>query len=499
MSFLHYRWFPYAIAAVFAGLALALAAMKTPWCDEGWFANAAFNLANHGYMGTNLQEPSGHYLNAYLSGIQERTYVVPPVYLVTLAGWLKLWGNSLIAMRSYAILWGLMGLVALAGLVWQLTADRSLAILATAMTAIDFTYLFTATDVRMESMVLALSVVSWAAYLHLRRSDLARAVLVSHTLLALACFAHPNAALFGVGWLYLFWRHDRTRVSLRLLAVSALPYLLLAAAWGIYIAQSPDDFVAQFFANAGESNRFKYFWKPWLNLMYEVGARYLGHFGMYPLWASPMPGFMVLVPLMYVAALFHLSRKGELRRRLGELWTLGLTIIGLLTFLISYKVQNYITYTIPFWNVMLAVWLLHGLERRRAHSYLALFVALQLGCLGWRLAGHREAADYARTARVMKDQLQHGRTVIAPATMGFAVGFDGFQDDARLGRWSGQRPDMLVVDRWYTLFHGTYGDKEQGSARHVKKMLTEEYGLAQHFGDYRVYLRKRLVAHQEKQ
>ena len=73
---------------VFLTLATALARTKAPWCDEGWFANPAYNLAFHGQMGTNVLEPSGHFLNAYLSGIQERTYLMVPNHMVALAGWL---------------------------------------------------------------------------------------------------------------------------------------------------------------------------------------------------------------------------------------------------------------------------------------------------------------------------------------------------------------------------------------------------------------------------
>lgn len=498
MSFLQYRWFPHAVAILFVCLGIALAATKSPWCDEGWFANAAYNLANHGHMGSTLQEPSGHYLNAYLSGIQERTYIVPPVYLVTLAGWLKIWGNSLLAMRGYAIFWGLVALGAFGYLVQLLTGDRRLASLAAGMTAIDFTYLFTATDVRMESMVLGLCLGSWVAYLHWRETNLARAVLVSHVLLALGCFAHPNAAFFGVGWLYLFWKHDRARVSWRLLALSAVPYALLAGAWGVYIGESPQDFSAQFFANAGESHRFKFFFKPWLNLFYEVMVRYLGHFGVYSLWANPMPGFTLLIPVFYAAALWQCGWNRGLRRRLGGLWPLGASIVLLLTFVMSYKVQNYVTYTIPFWNAMVAAWLLHGMTSQKAQMYLALFAAVQLGALGMRVKSNPQGTDYARAAEAMSRQMRQGKSLIAPASMGFAVGFAGFRDDARLGRWSGQRPDVLVVDHWYSLFQKSYGDKEPGSDRHVKKMLTEEYTPSEQFGDYRLYTRKRFVAHQEK-
>ncbi len=89
---------PLAVAVVvFIALATGLATTKAPWCDEGWFANMAYNLAFHGKMGSNVLEPSGHFLNAYLSGIQERTYVVPPSHIVVLAWWFRIFGFTLLA------------------------------------------------------------------------------------------------------------------------------------------------------------------------------------------------------------------------------------------------------------------------------------------------------------------------------------------------------------------------------------------------------------------
>jgi hypothetical protein len=94
-------------------LATSIARTKAPWCDEGWFANPAYSLAFHGNMGSNVVEPSGHFLNAYLQGIQERTYVVTANHLVGLAGWFRIWGFSLFTMRLYSILWGAITLLAL--------------------------------------------------------------------------------------------------------------------------------------------------------------------------------------------------------------------------------------------------------------------------------------------------------------------------------------------------------------------------------------------------
>ena len=43
--------------------------------DEGWFASPAFNLANHGFMGTTVL------YNPHLPRIQQHKYWILPLYL----------------------------------------------------------------------------------------------------------------------------------------------------------------------------------------------------------------------------------------------------------------------------------------------------------------------------------------------------------------------------------------------------------------------------------
>ena len=148
---------------------MAIALTKAPWCDEGWFANPAYNLANHGMMGTTVLEPTGHYLDANLKGIQERTYVVVPLQLVMMAGWFKIFGFSLLAMRANGILWGLIALASLYVVVRKLSHSSTIALAAVIITALDFTFLWGAADGRMDTMSMALGMSAQAAYLALRK------------------------------------------------------------------------------------------------------------------------------------------------------------------------------------------------------------------------------------------------------------------------------------------------------------------------------------------
>src|ERR1700730_12917945 len=92
------------VLAVFLVLAIATAVTKEPWCDEGWFASPARNLAFQGFMGTTVLDPASG--TPYLStrtrvdGIDRYTYWVMPLYLVTEAGWYRVVGFGLMRMRA---------------------------------------------------------------------------------------------------------------------------------------------------------------------------------------------------------------------------------------------------------------------------------------------------------------------------------------------------------------------------------------------------------------
>ena len=160
----HRTWLLLLVSLVlFVALACGIAATKAPWCDEGWFANAAYNLAFKGYMGSNIQEPSGHFLNSYLKGIREHTYVVVPYDLVSLSGWYRLFGFSLFTTRTHSILWGSVALVSLFVLVLTASGDRMVALLATALCSLDVTFLWGAADGRIDMMCVAFLMASYAA------------------------------------------------------------------------------------------------------------------------------------------------------------------------------------------------------------------------------------------------------------------------------------------------------------------------------------------------
>src|ERR1022692_3605024 len=85
------------IAAVFLAAAIAVALRRAPWCDEAWFACAGFNLAAHGKLITPVIAPAPD--DPKTLGLGLHTYWVMPLHLLFQAGWYKLFGFSLFALR----------------------------------------------------------------------------------------------------------------------------------------------------------------------------------------------------------------------------------------------------------------------------------------------------------------------------------------------------------------------------------------------------------------
>src|SRR2546421_1826374 len=96
------------VLVVYMLISLANAFARRPGCDEGWFADPALTLATKGYMGTPVLEPANSWKNGRnLNGIDRYTYWILPLNLVVQAGWYRIAGFSLFAMRFLSILWGL--------------------------------------------------------------------------------------------------------------------------------------------------------------------------------------------------------------------------------------------------------------------------------------------------------------------------------------------------------------------------------------------------------
>ncbi len=483
-----------AAVLVYLALSLALAWTKAPWCDEGSLANSSYNLAFHGYMGSNVIEPGGHFLNAYLRGIHRWTYIVTPNQLVAIAGWFKVFGATAFNMRAFSILWGVVTILAMYRIALRMFPDRGVAQLAAVLTSLDWVFQWITADGRPESLAMALAACSLAAYLHFRERDFRMAVITSQTLLAAAMFTHPNALLVGLGVFVVAVLYDRKRLRLEYLLWTALPYLIFAALWGAYILQSPSDFKAQFFANAAgrDSARWKSVLEPWNSIRQEVFRQIFVYVNS-SLWSAETNHHLILVAFMYLGAniwFFSKWRRHEPSVRIFSVC--AATVLCGLTFLNGFKADPYMIYVMPFYDTIFAA-LLVKLWRRNGDPSVAavaltfIFVVLQLWTAGMHILADEYHRDYLPTVRELARDKAAGKSIVATAALGFGLDFNGFADDWRLGLYSNLKPDVIVLDRSYRDFTGRFLDSEPAVYPHTASLLFSEYRLRKRFGSFWIF------------
>ncbi|HEX5228208.1 MAG TPA: glycosyltransferase family 39 protein [Bryobacteraceae bacterium] len=480
-------------------LALLVAGTKAPWFDEGQYVNSSYNLAFHGDMGSNVLEPSGMLFNHYFRGIQRHTYYTVPVQLVTLAGWFRVVGFSIVSARMYSICWGIVTLFALFYVLRMSFQDRRIATIGTFFTAVDFVFLWSTADARMDSAANALSLCAVALYLHFRKTAYAKAVLYSQVLGAIAVFTHPNAILVILAMILLALRFDRKQLrelGWKNLSLAAAPYLCLAFAWSLYILQSPVDFHDQFFANAAgrNSERLTKLLHPDAAILSEID-RHLGVYCVGGVWGGVMKNWMILVPVLYMPAMIWLlidSKRQEERASIFTNYTVAM-ILGL-TFLNGFKGYFYLIYVLPLYSGVLAAWLLRLWSRSVttkcvAVTFGAAILTMQLSISILHIHSDEYHHDYVPAVQELARDKALGRSIVGDAALGFGLDYGGFHDDVRLGMYSGLSPDVVVIDRAYRMYAGYYAIEEPAVFNHIVTLLTRDYRLEAQHGSFWIFTR----------
>jgi 4-amino-4-deoxy-L-arabinose transferase-like glycosyltransferase len=121
------------ICTVYVIFAVGHAMTQRPWSDEAWFANASYNLATTGEMGTTVFGT-----REGLPGIEKRTYWVMPLYLVLEAFWYKVFGFSLFTHRYLTVFFGLIGMISWFFIMKSLSGKRAVGVLAMGLVALDY-------------------------------------------------------------------------------------------------------------------------------------------------------------------------------------------------------------------------------------------------------------------------------------------------------------------------------------------------------------------------
>lgn len=493
------------VVVLYIALAAGTAMSKRPWSDEGWFASPAYNLITNGHMGTTILEsvePRGQQ-----KGINQYTYWIMPLDILAQAAWYKITGFGIFQMRMLSAFWGLIGVASMWSIVYFLSRNRNVALLAAAITALDYTFITGASFGRMDMMCAALNFAGFAAFLILREKHFTAAILVSQSLIVAAGMTHPYGILGLFGLVFLTLYFDRKRIKLSHIAIALIPYVAGALGWGLYIAQRPDLFVSQFVGNAtaggNGGGRLDGLLAPWQAVYREITVRYLVAFGMGGQSAghSAIAKLKIFMLLTYVAGIIGAVSVRAIRNHRGYRALLLLTglYLLLLTLFDGQKLAWYLVHTIPFFAALLAIfvhwlWTSTRLPRWAIALPLVLFAMLQVGGAAQRIRQRESQKTYAPAASFLKANAAPSSLIMGSTELAFALGFDAnLVDDVRLGYYTGKRPDYIVVEEIYEDAFIGMNIQDENVGRHIRELIANQYTPVYDQGHYKIYARNTTV------
>ncbi|MEO8367773.1 MAG: hypothetical protein ABI806_01050 [Candidatus Solibacter sp.] len=483
------------IVLVYLGLGLTNVFLRAPWCDEAWFSSPAYNLGYKGFMGTTVLEPaSSTWKSVNLTGIDRHTYWVMPLSLLQNAAAFRIFGFSVFSIRLISMCWGLLALAAWGAILWKLTGSPLLTLGSLGLITVDYHFMLQASDGRMDVMTVALGWSGVAAYLLLRERSFLLAVGVSQSLVAMAFFTHPNGLMLALILAATTLYFDRARVRFGTVAMAAVPYLVIAAGWALYISQSPADFMAQFGGNAAD--RGPTITTPLAALALEISHRYMDNFGMAD-WNSAV-GRLNTVPLaIFLVGIAACLMVREIRQdrayRLLLIWT-GI-VCFFLTELEGLKTYMYLIYLTPLYSIMLAVavrwvWLRRPRWRLPLAAILLLFVGLQATRTPITVSRRPRQETFDPAVRFLQARFRPDTFIMGDAALIFGLGPEWkVLDDFRLGYESGKRAEVVVIDpSWEDRIQMMQSLKPAAFA-FVSELLRREYREAYNQGGYRILIR----------
>lgn len=484
------------IAIVFIALASGSALTNRPQIDEGMFASPALNLSRDGFFGTTVLETD----QSPLTRIEERTYWVMPLFLLNAAASFEAFGFSLFTMRLVSIFWGLIFIIAGYFVALKLSENKNIALLAAGLLACDYMVLDTASQARPDMMCAALGLSAIAAFLVWRKQNFPLAVLFSQTLVVLSGLTHPNGilAFFAVAFLTVFF--DFRNIRLKHFGIALLPYLIGGAAFGLYILQDPQAFKDQFIDNALMGGRMSGFSSPFDGLIREFTQRYPHAFGLLA-HSGGHSGPIFLKSLIlfgYALGVLGVLLTKELRTNRNYIALLILTAIYFLWMglMDGQKQTYYIIQILPFYLIMLAVWI-NWLWRKKfpPRPLIALglsgLLLLGIGGMGLRIKQNTYGNFYLPMIEFLKQNSTENDLIMGGAELGFGLGFPkNHIADGRFGFYTGKRPKFIMYDSGV---ENSYNDSKiyfPEFYEYFPRLLNEEYRVAYENDAFKIYERR---------
>ena len=492
------------ILSIYLALSIGTALTEIPGTDEGFFANPAFNLLTKGFFGTTVLET----FETPFKGMERHTYWIMPLQPLALSIWYRMFGFGVFPTRSLSIVWGLVAMVSWFIIVRSLFKRTFLALLVLALLSCDYIFIVCASSGRMDMMSAALGFAGLATYLGLRERSLTWAILASQGFIVMSGLTHPMGLLpfFGLFCLSLYF--DRKRIGFKHVGVALVPYVIGAAAWGLYILQDPSSFYSQFFANAtmgndeNTSGRFVGLFSPLTGLRLELTQRYLGNFGLgrRDMGATHLK---ILFLLLYVFGVFGSLLIREVRRManykilLGLMWIyfLGLTIID------SQKNYYYLVHIVPFFLTMCALfiswcWARSNMFGRCLALALSAITIVEIAGLGYRMRRDNYRNSFQPAAIFLKQNTTAHSSIAANPGVAFGLDFpDNVLNDPLFGYNSKKRFDFIVIDPETAYSIDRSKDRDQQARQvhdYTMRLLSDEYNRIYDHRSYTIYSRKSL-------
>ncbi len=301
--------------------------------------------------------PSFDEANPGMSGIHRHMYYIFPLQMVVMAAWYKILGFSLFTTRLLSMFWTILFAAALYQVMKLLTGNSWIALLAVALTALDYQVVSAAAFGRYDMMVAALGFCGYACFLLLRLRSLNAAILSGNACIAAVGMTHPNGLIYFIGLWFLILYYDRRRIEVQHVALVAPFPLLGGAAWACYIFQDFHDFKIQLGGNS--SNRVGLL-HPFQALKNEIYLRYIRPYGLGP----HSPGHTSVLLRQKASRCWAMWRAWpdvspipSIRRDPGYRVLILLTAIHVLffTFYEGMKFNYYLIHLVPFYLSLLAV------------------------------------------------------------------------------------------------------------------------------------------------
>ncbi|MBI1356675.1 MAG: hypothetical protein GC160_20235 [Acidobacteria bacterium] len=481
------------LAAVFLAGAIGTALTEKPWCDEGWFASPALNLAREGYMGTDLLETA----NTHLTGIRERTYWIFPLYPVILAGWFKLVGYSLFTMRLVSVLAGGAILWALFTIVRRLKLDWRVSAVAIGLLIVDYQFLRRASEGRMDALCAAFGYASIAVYLSWRETRLRQAILASHALCAAAMITHPNGGLYFLPLALAQLYFDFRRLRWTDLLAAGAPYVVGFGLWSIYIFQDPQDFLTQLGGNA--KNRGVFWTDPLRAIADELRVRYMEQIGGIDPAAGLLKNLKAIVLATIVIGVGGFLSTKRFRSEPATRYLAMATLVQAvaLAILDGYRMHFYAVHIVPWYFLLTALFVVEAWRGGRAPAraaiavWLAAYTVIQAGGAAYPIYRDNMHNGFEPAVAFLRPYAEQGKMIMGSAELGFELGFkSNIVDDWSLGCDSGKTPDVIVEELGYVKNQQSWLSPGDRCYAHVQKLLHHSgYRVAFEQGDFQIYTR----------